>query len=333
MPQGLERIQTALLSAILAAIPSLSLGTIAWVFKTYRKWSSERVIFYLLEIIFMELFLYSYLKFVGTFKFAAFSNIELTELDFTPLGVVLAIVLGVFSLALINRSEAQIVRRLQSAELLVTRLNRDRAELVLSEEKIRLQTSQFLHDRVQSELIVVAMKLKELQKNPSQNLDSTLSDAVSTLEKTRTHDLRTLVQILSPNFSQDSLEEALHHLFEPYEPVIKVSLKIDHQVNSLSKQSLLGLFRIVEQAILNCLAHGACSEASVFVGFDNAGAIRLLISDNGLGADISQVKPGMGTTIIDSWVSILLGKKEVTSSSGHGYQIEVQFPNSSKSDK
>jgi len=51
-----------------------------------------------------------------------------------------------------------------------------------------------------------------------------------------------------------------------------------------------------------------------------------MISDDGPGADLDLVSSGVGTAVIDSWVSILKGKKTVDTVPGHGYRLVINFP-------
>ena len=57
--------------------------------------------------------------------------------------------------------------------------------------------------------------------------------------------------------------------------------------------------------------------------------LSLVIEDNGPGVDLETIKFGMGSAVIDSWVSILKGRKEINSSPGSGYKLEVIFPRTS----
>ena len=51
----------------------------------------------------------------------------------------------------------------------------------------------------------------------------------------------------------------------------------------------------------------------------------IIVSDDGPGALVEQITSGLGTSIIDSWVGILNGSKEIDSAPGHGYQLHVTF--------
>ena len=104
------------------------------------------------------------------------------------------------------------------------------------------------------------------------------------------------------------------------------SIQVDSASEELDSHYLLGAYRIVEQGLLNSLIHGPAKKAIVSITTDTAGRSEIMISDDGPGADLDLVSSGVGTAIIDSWVSILKGKKTVDTVPGHGYRLVVNFP-------
>jgi signal transduction histidine kinase len=234
------------------------------------------------------------------------------------------LVLTFIALALMHRAERSITNRLKEADELVVRLESDREELVKSGEELRKQTSQFLHDRVQSDLMVIGMNLKSVSGKSSSEVDVVLDEAGRLLERIRTSDIRNLVQILSPNFEVGGLSEALNQLNSQYLKIMNVSVEIEAE--RLEPKQMLGIFRVVEQALLNSLIHGPADKASVTVANACAKDITLSVIDNGPGVGLEETKFGVGSAVIDSWVSILKGRKEITSSPGSGYKLEVTFP-------
>jgi signal transduction histidine kinase len=156
-----------------------------------------------------------------------------------------------------------------------------------------------------------------------------LDDAGRLLERIRTSDIRNLVQILSPNFEVGGLSEALDQLNSQYLKIMEVSIDIDSAAEDLEPKQLLGIFRIIEQALLNSLIHGPAGKASVVIKRNGSKDLSLVIEDNGPGVDLETIKFGMGSAVIDSWVSILKGRREINSSPGNGYRLEVIFPRTS----
>jgi signal transduction histidine kinase len=224
-----------------------------------------------------------------------------------------------------HQTERKIVERLKTATDLVAKLEAERESLIYSDEKLRRHTSQFLHDRVQSDLMVVGMKLKSVSGKSSPEVNEILDRAILRLEKTRATDLKNLIQVLKPNLDAGSLHSALEVLMEQYRPNMEVSLKIDDATEELDAEVLLGIFRIVEQSILNSLMHGPANRVQISVSTDSVGVTDIVVSDDGPGISVNEISAGVGTAIIDSWVGILNGSKEIESVVGHGYQLHVTF--------
>jgi signal transduction histidine kinase len=225
-----------------------------------------------------------------------------------------------------HKSERRIIERLEKADVLVEQLKVDREELVNLDEAIRRQTSTFLHDRVQSDLMVVGMKLKSIQGTASDEVNEVIDRAIARLENTRSADLRNIIQVLSPNFEAGGLKSSIESLIKQYESNMVVLIQIDSASEALDSLNLLGAFRIIEQGLLNAFVHGPAKNAFVSVATDSAGKTQVLISDDGPGTDLDFVDSGVGTAVIDSWVGILNGKKTVDTVPGHGYRLQVVFP-------
>lgn len=240
-----------------------------------------------------------------------------------------SLTLTFIGLGLMHKAERSISNRFMDAEELVKRLESDRQELVNSDEELRRQTSQFLHDRVQSDLMVIGMKLKSISGKSSPEVEDVLDKAAQRLEKIRTSDIRNLVQILSPNFEAGGLDEALEQLKDQYLKIMDVTIHIEIEPAELDSKELLGIYRIVEQALLNSLIHGPAEKVIVEIEHKNEKEISLVISDNGPGIKAHPIIFGVGSAVIDSWVSILNGRREVTTSPGNGYKLEVIFSGTS----
>jgi signal transduction histidine kinase len=224
-----------------------------------------------------------------------------------------------------HQAERRIVERLNTVTGLVVRLEEERERLIHSDENLRRQTSQFLHDRVQSDLMVVGMKLKSISGKSSTEVNEVIDKAIIRLETTRASDLKNLIQVLTPNLEAGTLQAALDVLLDQYRNNMEVSVKIDAATEALDSEVLLGIFRIVEQSILNALVHGPAKRVQISVSTDSMGVTDITVSDDGPGALVGQITSGLGTSIIDSWVGILNGSKEIDSALGHGYQLHVTF--------
>jgi signal transduction histidine kinase len=87
----------------------------------------------------------------------------------------------------------------------------------------------------------------------------------------------------------------------------------------------LGIYRIIEQAIVNSITHGPASKVKIAVGMQSDLTCCVTIDDDGPGANLEAIEAGFGTVLIDSWVSILKATKVVASSPGEGYSLTVKI--------
>jgi signal transduction histidine kinase len=325
LPAGPERWRAGALVLLASAIPALvfSLGSI--LLTRFRLWSSNSTIIYILEVAFFQYLNLLYLPLIIQFLQKEFEYFDKTLIGLSRNIFLASLILVLFALALMHRAERKISDRLDLANKLVSKLETEREELIHSDEDLRRQTSQFLHDRVQSDLMVVGMKLQSISGQVSPEVNDVIEKAIHRLENTRATDLRNLIEILTPNLEAGSLQSALDTLLEQYRTNMDVSAQIDDSTEELVSGSLLGIFRIVEQSVLNSLVHGPAHRVQISVTTNTEGVTNIIVSDDGPGVTVEAITAGVGTAIIDSWVGILNGSKEIDSAPGHGYRLHVTF--------
>ena len=324
-PRGVARWVTTLVVLLLSAFPSSFFAFFAYLIQKYRRWSSQSLIAYLCEVALGQSIIFIITPLIRMFLVNFYDQKFEAPATFAPGPFIGSLFLVLLSLGLMHRVERAIAGRLLQAEELVAKLEIDRAELIKADEAIREQASQFLHNRVQSDLIVVGIELKSIARQLPVEFSEKIDHAILRLENTRASDLKNLIQILTPNLESGTLSSALDILLDQNRTNLDVSVKIDAETETLDSSVLLGLFRIVEQAILNSLVHGPAKRVQVSVNTNSAGVTELIVSDDGPGALVEEMTAGVGTAIIDSWVGILDGRKEIDSAPGHGYRIKVVF--------
>lgn len=325
LPAGYERFRAGGIIIVASVIPGTVFSMGAILLRKFRFWSSENAFFYILEVAFFHFLNLLYLHFISTnlMAYLGYSREALFELS--PSVFVFSLILVLVTLALMHQAERRVTDRLNLATELVGKLEIERENLIHSDERLRHHTSQFLHDRVQSDLMVVGMKLKSISGQSSDEVNDVIERAILRLENTRSSDLRNLIQILTPNLEAGTLSSAIDILLEQYRNTMQVSLDVDVATEELDADTKLGIFRIVEQSILNSLVHGPAKRVQISVRADHGRLAEIIIADDGPGVATEKSSPGVGTTIIDSWVSILSGVKEVDSAPGHGYRLHIKF--------
>jgi len=325
-PTGTARWSAAGVVFLLSFIPPSLFAIAAYIAQKARNWRTPSLPRYIIEVAIGQSLSFIYAPFLHStlesrygYDFQTLSIINLQ-------GFFTALIFVLLALALMHQAERKITDRLKKANELVEHLKADRKELINLDEEIRRQTSSFLHDRVQSDLMVVGIRLKSIQGKASIEINEVIDKAISHLENTRSADLKNIIQVLSPNFEASGLKGSFESLIKQYESNMAVTIQVDSASEELDSHYLLGAYRIVEQGLLNSLMHGPAKKALVSITTDAVGRSEIMISDDGPGADLDLVSSGVGTAVIDSWVSILNGIKTVDTVPGHGYRLQVVFP-------
>jgi signal transduction histidine kinase len=252
--------------------------------------------------------------------FLAVGRFSVYHFDFIPYSTnpvpILYFIRGLFysliSLSLIGYIYASLSQATVRADALAAQLQKQNAMMVSEDEKLRSSVAQFLHDRVQAQIMAVSLQLQHLvgKSDVSPEVASGGASLVVELERIRSEDLRSAIRSLSPDISTIGLPAALRELAQTYEPNLAVTLNVDvDQIKSESREIVeLACYRIVEQSLVNCVVHGAATRADVHIACTSP-MILIEVSDNGSG--ISQdVVQGRGLSLVESWTHALGGSWE-----------------------
>ncbi len=223
---------------------------------------------------------------------------------FVPLLVINSVLGTVF--ARIQR-EATVAK--DALDLVVTQ----RRLLLESEERVRGQVAAYLHDRVQTDLVSIGLRIRAAVSPGPADMVSEVDAALSDLEGVRADKIRAASRQLSPNLEHVTLEESLRDLAKTYRPAMVVTVKVSESAarelrlgDDVSRST--GLYRICEQGLLNAAIHGHATECSIDVTLTSDDTLVLTLTDDGFGMQGDTIKPGMGMTVISAWVESLRGE-------------------------
>jgi signal transduction histidine kinase len=234
VPAGPERHSATAVLAALSLIPPIFFAGIAWLYSKFRFWSDKSLVLYIAEVALAGSFIFFYFPLIKPLLKENYGYEFRTPATASPSMFISSVIMFLLALALIHRAERTILKRLEAAKKLVEQLKLDREELIGADELVREQTSRFLHDRVQSDLMVVGMKLKSISGQSSSQINEVIEAALTRLEKTRTNDLRDLVQILAPNFEAGGIKQAINVLAVQYQDSMKIFTEVDDESKRLS---------------------------------------------------------------------------------------------------
>jgi len=148
-----------------------------------------------------------------------------------------------------------------------------------------------------------------------------IQPVIQELEQIRSIEVREVSQLLTPNLVGEGLIGSCENLCSEYEPDVAFIIDICQEVEELGEEKKLGLYRIIEQAVINSIKHGPAANVKISLERSSADQLVLTVEDNGPGAKADGT--GTGTVIIDAWISKLGGRKEIESKPGDGYTLRV----------
>ena len=252
-----------------------------------------------------------------------------TSIDFANFGTVgnfvfawgRSIAFAIVILALLGSSQRRLQQQIDRADAALTVSQAQTEALLAADEEVRHQVSLLLHDRVQAGLIAACLQLRRTLGSDEVR-DEQVRQVVDHLEQLRALDVRRAVHALSPNLRELDLLTALDELADTYRPAMTIDIEVADET-AIPEPLRLGIYRIVEQALLNAAVHGQAKTCHVAV----TAATRELtveITDDGVGLP-AQSRPGFGSTLIDTWCRALGGTWSRTVDSP-GTRVRVALP-------
>ena len=218
-----------------------------------------------------------------------------------------------FMSSLLGLLLGRIQKQSDRAQAALQTVVKQRRLLLESEERVRGQVAAYLHDRVQTDLVSIGLRVRAAVALDPKEMARELESAMDELERVRSEEVRSASRQLSPNLTHVDLNTALRELAGSYRPgLIITSVVSDPVAQALRLPSELsratGIYRICEQGLLNAAIHGHATECSIQVWFNSNNEFVVEIHDNGIGLPPKRVEPGMGFSVISAWVESMNGR-------------------------
>jgi signal transduction histidine kinase len=202
--------------------------------------------------------------------------------------------------------------------------------VVEADERARRGVAEFLHDRVQADLLVVAFELRSSVEGADPSTQKRLEKAIAEIERIRSSEVRSASRRLSPAFGSVGLDTALQELADSWGSVLRVRLTFDQGSRALlmgggvSRDLLTAIYRVVEQALLNAASHGHASRVDVELSIAADGSLTIAVVDDGRGLPRGEIVRGSGTAIMDAWCAVAGGSWRWVPAS-RGVRLEAAF--------
>ena len=213
-------------------------------------------------------------------------------------------------------------------------LQREKALLTAVEE--REQISQDLHDGILQSLFAVGLSLetcKSWMSLKNHKAADQIFDQVITQLNHVMHEIRGfIVGPGSDPLQGKNLATALQHMRYSLmqHHVIRIPLAVeDRAANALSAKQTLHLFRVIQEAVSNCIRHSRAQKVTVSLKMLKQG-VRLSIRDNGCGFNPEAAKgTGHGLNNMAIRAQRLGGRLTIASKRNEGTRIVLDLPNNS----
>jgi signal transduction histidine kinase len=241
-------------------------------------------------------------------------------------GLLLAIPTVIRLRVLERRSEEQKAHA-QDAERQLRALSQ---QLVAAQEEERRKLSRELHDHVGQMLTALRMELGRIERagrTANAALGITVAECRQLVDN-MVHTVRDLALGLRPSMLDDlGLQPALEWQARDFtrRSRVPVNLTVSGSLDDLTDQHRTCVYRIVQEALTNCVRHAKASEIAVALHAAD-GTLNVSVSDDGVGMDPGRRASGFGLRGIEERVRELGGSITFNSPSGGGATLAVSLP-------
>jgi signal transduction histidine kinase len=242
------------------------------------------------------------------------------------LGLLLAVP-AVIQLRVIERRSEEQKERAQDAERQMRELSQ---QLVAAQEEERRKLSRELHDHVGQMLTALRLELGRIDRLRAA-ADTRVAAAVAECRQL-IDDMVDLVRDLAlglrPSMLDDfGLQPALEWQARDFTRRcnVPVGLGVTGSLDNLSDQHRTCIYRVVQEALTNCVRHANASRIRVDVhALDDS--LEVSVSDDGVGLDPRRRGGGFGLRGIEERVRELGGSVSLHSASGQGATLAISLP-------
>jgi signal transduction histidine kinase len=242
------------------------------------------------------------------------------------LGIAVALVF-VFRLRLLERRSVEQRVVAETAEQQMRELSQ---RLVAAQEEERKHLSRELHDHVGQVLTALRMELGRMERS-APGSDRRVTSAIAECRRlvdSVVRSVRDLALGLRPSMLDDfGLQPALEWLVRDVgrRSGTHVELSLQGDVDALPDVYRTCVYRVVQEALTNCIRHAHAHTIEVAV-VGQRDAIRVSITDDGVGLDVDRRRGGFGLRGIEERAKELHGVLTIASRPGLGTTIAVRLP-------
>ena len=198
-------------------------------------------------------------------------------------------------------------------------------EVTQNHEITKEQIAKELHDELGGTLTAIKMNLMQLKKSDIiTKIIAEVGEIASTI-RFISHDLHP--PLLKTQAFCVVIQDYLSHIFNNTGLELSITLLPKADINNLTLNTQLTLYRIIQELCANIINHSKASKVS-FQLIAHTNDISLIIEDDGIGFTISYstLKKHTGLTLIKERLKIIDGELEIDSHKDKGSAIYIFIP-------
>lgn len=195
-----------------------------------------------------------------------------------------------------------------------------------AQEKERTFIGKELHDNVNQIIVGTRMLLKQVNNDIQQV--HLLDICIESLDKAIHENRKLAHELVTPDLAKEQLSDKINDLVQPMLEANGIITEIDiSELNEklLDKDRKLNVYRIVQEQCTNILKYAKAKKA-IFRLVTRDNIFKMMIKDDGMGANKLSVKKGIGLKNIEGRVEIFNGKIDINTEPGKGFQIDICLP-------
>lgn len=193
----------------------------------------------------------------------------------------------------------------------------------------RLRLGRELHDSTGQSIAALRLGIARLRRSIDPHTDSGELDAMEGTLKTLHESIRAVTRScsVSPVHSM-GMTEAMQTLVEGFGLVtgLRVSLRLDELAGNVAMEMQAGVYRLVQEALVNVHRHAAARRAEVRI-LVYGGLLHVLVVDDGAGFAAAAGGPSPGVGLRGMWSRVKeLGGQFVLGQLGSGVAVAAVLP-------
>jgi len=222
-------------------------------------------------------------------------------------------------------------KQLMDAEtkLMFERLTRQKditKAVLTAQEKERTDIGKSLHDNL-SQVLGAAKLYIEMAKTGPDIIDFCLDRSSGYIAQV-IGDIGRITKALVPELMIMGLKDSIKVLLNDFKlgHPIGISFKEEGMEEvTILENVQIALFRIIQEQLNNIIKHAKATQVNISLSRKGNGIV-LIIVDNGVGCNLSELKEGLGIRNIISRAELYHGRIDIESRPGEGYKLQIMIP-------